>query len=218
MRHAIDTPWCLPHPPTNEAVVLVRYADDMVLLARTAPQAPHAWARLPRQVAALQLRVKEGKSGVTTGAGGFRFLGVQCRKAQGRRLAMWPGTKACHSLRQRVRDVVHAVPSQAPLATVLQTVNPVLIGWCTSFRVGHSKRVFHTIDWEVRSAVQLWLRRKHQCPWRTAKKRWPYHVLHGRYRLSRMVGKVSHLEGLSRMPTAKDDRRAGCGKTARPVR
>ncbi len=40
--------------------------------------------------------------------------------------------------------------------------------------------------------------RKHQCDWRTAKKRWNYQFLHDRCRLYRMVGKVSHLEGLRR--------------------
>jgi hypothetical protein len=42
--------------------------------------------------------------------------------------------------------------------------------------------------------------------------------LHERCRLYRMVGKVSHLEGLRRTPPNEDSRRAGCGKTACPVR
>lgn len=77
-----------------------------------------------------------------------------------------------------------------------------IIGWCTYFRVGHSNRVFHKIDWTVRSTVPLWLRRKYQCGWPTAKKRWPYHLLPTRCRLDRMVGKVSHLEGVARTRTA----------------
>jgi hypothetical protein len=48
--------------------------------------------------------------------------------------------------------------------------------------------------------------------------RWGYRFLHDRCRLYQMVGKVSHLEGLRRTPPDEDDRRAGCGKTARPVR
>ena len=97
-------------------------------------------------------------------------------------------------------------------------LNPILNGWCTYFGVGNSNRTFHKVDWAVRSEVQLWLRRKHRCPWRTAKKRWGYRFLHDRCRLYQMVGKVSHLEGLRRTPPDEDDRRAGCGKTARPVR
>jgi hypothetical protein len=62
--------------------------------------------------------------------------------------------------------------------------------------VGNSNQVFHEVDWVVRSELQLWLRRKHQCSWRTAKGRWHYRFLHQRCRLYRMVGKVSHLEAL----------------------
>ena len=79
--------------------------------------------------------------------------------------------------------------------SVIQKLNPVLNGWCTYFRVGNSNRTFHKVDWAVRSELQLWLRRKHQCPWRAAKKRWGYRFLHERCRLYRMVGKVSHWKG-----------------------
>jgi hypothetical protein len=101
---------------------------------------------------------------------------------------------------------------------VIRKLNPVLNGWCTYFRVGNSNRTFHKVDWAVRSEMQLWLRRKHQCRWGTARKRCNYRVLHERCRLYQMVGKVSHLEGLRRKPSDEDDRRAGCGKSASPVR
>ena len=120
-------------------------------------------------------------------------------------------------IRQRLREVVRSFPSNGRVDLVIQKLNPVLNGWCTYFRVGNSNRTFHKVDWAVRSELQLWLRRKHQCPWRAAKKRWGYRFLHERCRLYRMVGKVSHLEGLRRMPPAEGDRRAGCGKSASPV-
>ena len=70
----------------------------------------------------------------------------------------------------------------------------------------------------VQSELQLWLRRKHQCSWRSARKHWNYQFLYKRCRLYRMVGRVSHLPGLRRTPPEEDGRRAGCGKSARPVR
>lgn len=85
--------------------------------------------------------------------------------------------------------MIRSFPSNEPVGQVIQKLNPILNGWCTYFRVGNSNRVFHKVDWAVRSELQLWLRLKHQCPWRTAMKRWGY-------RLYRMVGKVSHLGGL----------------------
>lgn len=217
MLHEVDRQWVATgqdRPP----VVLIRYADDMVLLAPTKTAAEAAWKRLQQQFERLHLEVNQEKSRVTTVAEGFAFLGFEFRKRQGRPLYMWPRRKACDHIRQRVRETVRSVASNRPLAVVIQKLNPVLNGWCTYFRVGNSNRVFHEIDWAVRSEVQLWLRRKYRCSWPTAKRRWHYGFLHERCRLYRMVGKVSHLEGLRRTPPDEDGRRAGCGKSARPVR
>ena len=216
--HEVDRQWCRSDGVALGNVRLVRYADDMVLLAQTEQQAREAWEQLQAQFAALQLVVNQEKSRLTTVAEGFAFLGFEFRKAPGRMLLMWPREKACRNIRQRVREAVRSIPSNGQVGVVIQKLNPVLNGWCTYFRVGNSNRTFHKVDWAVRSELQLWLRRKHQCPWRTAQKRWGYHFLHDRCRLYRMVGKVSHLEGLRRTPPEEDDRRAGCGKTARPVR
>jgi len=216
--HEVDRQWCRSDGVADGNVRLVRYADDMVLLARTEQQAQVAWERLQQQFAGLQLVVNHEKSRFTTLEEGFAFLGFEFRKAPGRLLLLWPRAKACSHIRQRVREVVRSVPSNRPVDMVIQKLNPVLYGWCTYFRVGNSNRAFHKVDWAVRSEVQLWLRRKYQIPWRTAKKRWGYRILHDQRRLYQMVGKVSHLDGLRRKLTDEDDRRAGCGQTACPVR
>jgi RNA-directed DNA polymerase len=171
-----------------------------VLLARTEQQARVAWDQLQAQFSALRLVVNQEKSRLTTLEEGFAFLGFEFRKTPKRNLYMWPRKKSCGNIRQRVREVVRSVPSNEHVGVVIQKLNPILNGWCTYFRVGNSNRTFQKVDWAVRSALQLWLRRKHQCPWRKAKGRWGYRFLHDRCRLYRMVGKVSHLEGLRRKP------------------
>jgi group II intron reverse transcriptase/maturase len=199
MLHEVDRQWNREEPARK--VRLIRYADDMVLLAVTADEAAEAWQRLQAQFKALRLEVNQEKSRLTTADEGFAFLGFEFRRAQ-QRLLMWPRAKACRQLAERVRRTVRSVPSAATLSTVIQKLNPVLNGWCTYFRVGNSNRVFHATDWMVRGEVQLWLRRKHRCTWPHAKRRWHYRFLHQHCRLYRMVGKVSHLDGLRRMPTA----------------
>ncbi len=194
--HEVDRQWCRSDGVARGNVRLVRYADDMVLVARTEAEARAAWEQLQAQFAALQLVVNQEKSRLTTLEEGFAFLGFEFRKAPGRMLLMWPREKACRHIRQRIREVARSFPSNGQVGQVIQKLNPILNGWCTYFRVGNSNRTFHKVDWAVRSELQLWLRRKHQCPWRTAKKRWGYQFLHDRCRLYRMVGKVSHLEGL----------------------
>ena len=173
---------------------MVRYADDMVLLAKTAGIAQDAWEHLQRQFADLRLVVNHEKSRLTTLEEGFSFLGFDFRSRCGRPY-MWPRQKARSNILQRVRQTVRSFRSSERLDVVIKKLNPILNGWCTYFRVGHSNRVFHKIDWAVRQELQLWLRRKHSCSWRHAKGRWNYCFLHDRSRLYRMVGKVSHLEG-----------------------
>src|SRR6202171_3928573 len=192
--HEVDRQWCRSDGVAVGDARLVRYADDMVLLARTEQQAQAAWEQLQAQFAALRLGVNQEESRFTTPAAGTAFLGFEFRKAPGRMLCMWPREKACRNIRQRVREVTRSFRSNGRVEVVIQKLNPVLNGWCTYFRVGNSNWTFHTVDWAVRSELQLWLRPKHQCCWGTAKKRWGYRFLHERCRLYRMVGKVSHLE------------------------
>ena len=218
MLHEVDRQWCRGDGTMSHSVVLVRYADDMVLLARTESEARQAWERLQSQFAALRLVVNQEKSRLTTVEEGFAFLGFEFRKPPRRLLYMWPRKKACQHIRDRVREVVRSFPSSASIGEVIRKLNPVLNGWCTYFRAGNSNRVFHMVDWAVLSELQLWLRRKHQCSWRSARKHWSYQFLYKRCRLYQMVGRVSHLPGLRRTPPEEDGRRAGCGKSARPVR
>ena len=216
--HEVDRQWCCGDGTMSKGVVLVGYADDRVLLARTASEARQAWDSLQSQLAALRWVVNQEKSRLTTGKEGFAFLGFEFRKPPARLLYMWPRHKAGQHIRDRVRQVARSFPSSASVGELMGKLNPILKGWCTYFRVGNSNRIFHQIDWAVLSELQLWLRRKHQCSWRSAGKRWSYQFLYKRCRLYPMVGRVSHLPGLRRTPPEEDGRRAGCGKPARPVR
>jgi RNA-directed DNA polymerase len=216
--HEVDRQWCHSDGTMINSVVLIRYADDMVLLTRTKAEAQEAWERLQSQFAALRLVVNQEKSRLTTVEEGFAFLGFEFRKPRARLLYMWPRKKACQHIRDRVREVARSFPSSASISEVVRKLNPTLNGWCTYFRVGNSNRVFHKIDWAVLSELQLWLRRKHQRSWRSARKRWNYQFLYKRCRLYQMVGRVSHLPGLRCTLPVEDGRRAGWGKSPRPVR
>lgn len=214
--HEVDRAWSTQRGRSG-GVLLVRYADDMVLLAKTEGGMQEAWRQLQAQFATLNLEINQEKSRLTTFTQGFAFLGFEFRRRK-QRLYLWPRAKATKSITRRAREKVRSFRSSMGLQEVIRALNPILIGWCTYFRVGNSNRVFHKVDWAIRSEIQLWLRRKHRCDWGRAKRRWDYRYLHEQCRLYRLVGKVSHLEGLRRTPPEEGGRRAGCGKTARPVR
>jgi len=135
--HEIDRQWCA-HP----RVIIVRFADDMLLLTQTAQEAEEVWERLQQQFTELNLSVNEEKSQLTTVAEGFRFLGFEFQERQGR-FYFWPCQKAVKHIGERVRQTVRSISSTEQLRTVIRQLNRVLVGWCTYFRVGHSNRVFH---------------------------------------------------------------------------
>jgi hypothetical protein len=130
------------------------------------------------------------------------------RPTLGKAAGMPPQGKAQYRTRQARRQA----PARLDYARKLQR---------TLYRAAKQqpeRRFTHKIDWAVMSELQLWLRRKHQRSWRSARKRWNYRFLYQRCRLYQMVGRVSHLPGLRRTPPNEDGRRAGWGKSPRPVR
>src|SRR3954471_7983501 len=122
--HEVDRQWCRGDGFALGNARLVRYADDMVLLARTEQEAREAWTQLQAQFSALHLIVNQEKSRLTTLAEGFAFLGFEFRKAPGRMLYMWPREKACLNIRHRVREVVRSFPSNGRVDIVIQKLNP----------------------------------------------------------------------------------------------
>ena len=71
--HEVDRRWCRSDGVATGAVRLVRYADDMVLLAQTEQQARMAWDQLQREFVELHLVVNQEKSRLTTLQDGFAF-------------------------------------------------------------------------------------------------------------------------------------------------
>ena len=101
--HRIDRAW-----DVREHGVLVRYADDVLVMCRSREQAEAALARLRVLLAELGLEPKEAKTRIVclqVGEPGFDFLGFHHRlvRSQGRRgtgkgvvfLARWPTTRPC---------------------------------------------------------------------------------------------------------------------------
>jgi len=124
----------------------------------------------------LRLEVKSGEEPAYHRQEGFAFLALSFARNRGGPLCMWPRKKAWPTQQQRCVkscgqfQAIKPLEAGYPQKLKIQFWN----GWCTYFRVGNSNRVFHEIDWAVRSEVQLWLRRKYRCDWANGKRRWNY--------------------------------------------
>jgi RNA-directed DNA polymerase len=95
----------------------MRYADDMVALARTGEEAHTAWDRLEDQCAKLHLAINHEKSRLGTVDEGFAFLGFEFRRKRGR-LYLWPRSKSQKTIMERVRKKVRSFRSSGCVASI----------------------------------------------------------------------------------------------------
>ncbi|MDC3378942.1 group II intron reverse transcriptase/maturase [Planctomycetota bacterium] len=136
--------------------VLVRYADDFVVLCRRRSQANEALRRLKELFAELRLTLHPEKTRlVETGVGkdGFDFLGCQFRIVKSRfkgrtYLFRWPSRKSMKAIRARVRELTdrRRLAGVKDVRDVVRELNPVLRGWGNYFRTGNASDRFLQVD------------------------------------------------------------------------
>jgi group II intron reverse transcriptase/maturase len=167
--HRIDRAW-----DVREHGVLVRYADDAIVMCRSRAQAEAALAQLTRLLAGLGLEPKAAKTRIvnlTVGGGGFDFLGFHHRlvRSDGRRtkrhvtfLARWPASKAMQRLRDRVRELTARSRLLLPVDVIVDQVNQVVRGWAAYFRYGNSAHHFDKIKAYLSMRLALVISKRHR--------------------------------------------------------
>jgi RNA-directed DNA polymerase len=139
---------------------LVRYADDGVVLCRSAAQAEHALVAVGEILASLGLRLHPDKTKVVdlrNGREGLDFLGCYFRARMSGRLweqrgivryylHRWPSQTAMARVRAKVRERTGRNRAGADIRDVLADINPTLRGWGNYFRTGNAAQKFRQID------------------------------------------------------------------------
>jgi RNA-directed DNA polymerase len=165
--HVLDEAWATEG---RRLGVLVRYADDLVVLCATREQAIKARELAATVLQSLGLRLHPEKTGIvhlTRGAEGFDFLGFQHRmreswKRPGRwYLQKWPTPRAMASIRAKIRERTPRTIAHLPLERAVENLNPVLRGWGAYFRNGNSARKFAAIDAYVNQRMAILASTKH---------------------------------------------------------
>ncbi len=139
---------------------MVRYADDFVVLCRTAEQAQAALSEVRAWVEQNGLKLNASKThvGDCRQAGqGFEFLGY--RFEAGRR---WVRPKSLKALRERIRGKTKRTRGNS-LTKIIEDLNPMLRGWFNYFKHAHSVAQLG-IDGLVRRRLRAILRKQEKRP------------------------------------------------------
>ena len=172
--HAFDREMARISPSMGGAV-LVRYADDFVIMCRTPAQAEAALEHARAILASMGLELHPDKTRVVDlreGREGFDFLGCHFRARMSGRLweqkrvvryylHRWPSQAAMKRLRGKVRDRTGASRGGTRIEWVIEDLNPILRGWGNYFRTGNAANKFTQVDdYVVRRLRRLLIRKR----------------------------------------------------------
>lgn len=154
---------------------LVRYADDGVVLCRSAAQAREALDAVGEILGSLGLRLHPDKTKVVDlrqGREGLDFLGCHFHARMSGRLweqkriiryylHRWPSQRAMKRLRDKVRDRTGRNRAGWDIREVIADINPILRGWGNYFRTGNAADKFvQADDYVVRRLRGLMIKKR----------------------------------------------------------
>jgi len=170
--HVLDTVWTRRYAHLG---VLVRYADDFVVMCDTKAASEQAEQRVREIFARLGLELHPEKTrqvDLSRGSEGFDFLGCHLRKRMSgpiweRRhqrvyyLQRWPSQRAMQRIRQRVKALTPRAVCHRDLRDTIAQLNPVLRGWGAYFRTGNAAIKFGSVDDYVNGRLKRLLLKRH---------------------------------------------------------
>jgi group II intron reverse transcriptase/maturase len=170
--HVLDTVW--EHRYAHVGV-LVRYADDFVVMCNTKSACQQAEQRVRDILTRLGLELHPDKTrrvDLSDGREGFDFLGCHLRKRLSgpiwvKRhervyfLQRWPSQRAMTRIRQRIKELTPRARSHRDLRETIAELNPVLRGWGRYFQTGNAAvKIGQVDDYVGRRLKGLLLKRK----------------------------------------------------------
>ena len=166
--HRLDRQWA-----RRGIGVLIRYADDLLVMCKTKQEAEDALVALSTILAELGLELKQAKTRIVhlrEGGEGFDFLGFHHRYVRGHTprsqhltfLVRWPSRQAMQHARQRVREITARERLLLPVEDIVGDLNRFLGGWAGYFRYGNSAQSFDKITLHAVNRLAIFVANRHQ--------------------------------------------------------
>jgi RNA-directed DNA polymerase len=145
----------LDHQLAQAGFEMVRYADDFVILCRTAVEAAQALERVQAWVAENGLTLHPSKTRLLDArTAGFDFLGYHFRG-----LKHWPRDKSLRKLKDALRAKTRRTSGDS-LQFIVANVNRTLRGWFAYFQHSTRRPLYKDLDGWLRMRLRSLLRRR----------------------------------------------------------
>jgi RNA-directed DNA polymerase len=166
--HRLDRQWA-----RRGTGVLIRYADDQLVMCKTKQEAEDALVALSTILGELGLELKHAKTRIVhlrEGGEGFDFLGFHHRYVRGNTprsrhltfLVRWPSRQAMQHARRRITEITARERLLLPVEEIVQDLNRFLAGWAGYFRYGNSAQFFDKISLHAVNRLSIFVANRHQ--------------------------------------------------------
>ncbi len=162
----------LDHEMAQDGYEMVRYADDFVVLCRSAAEAEEALERVQAWTASAGLTLHPIKTRIADASQkGFDFLGYHFERGK-----RWPRDKSIKKFKDAIRTKTPRLHGQS-LRVVIANVNRTMWGWFEYFKHTSNVAVFRNLDGWLRRRLRRLLLKRHKIRRHsglgTAHHRWP---------------------------------------------
>lgn len=138
----------------------VRYADDLIVCARTRDEIEAVKTRIQEWLKPRGLELHPEKTRIVHIEDGFNFLSFSIRRYRGKCLCKPQKEKVLDFLSQR--RLWLSKHKQATAEEVIRYLNPKLRGWANHYRRAVSKEVFAYVSHQVWQMLWRWCLRRHR--------------------------------------------------------
>jgi RNA-directed DNA polymerase len=139
--------------------ILIRYADDLVVLCHSRDEAEQIKARLAAWLTPGGLAFNEDKTRIAHLDDGFDFLGFNVRRYRGK-LLIKPSKAAMQRIRERLSAEVLNLRG-VDAAAVIAKLNPIIRGWAAYYRSVVSSEAFASLDFHMWKLTYKWAKHSH---------------------------------------------------------
>lgn len=154
--------------------ILVRYADDTVIVCKNKKSANHALSLLQYIMGKLDLKLHPVKTKIVCmwdGKEGFDFLGMHHRRMttetrQGKTIQetyQYPCRKAMKKIKATIKSNVNSRSLLlAREEDLIKNLNPKITGWRNYYTTKTSDKWMQALDWYIICTFTRWYNKKHQ--------------------------------------------------------
>ena len=201
-------------------VKMVRYADDFVILVNGGNE-KELLERVETWLNRAGLKLNRSKTKVTDvrQRGKVEFLGFEISERSSettgkRYIHRQPSRKSQQRYRDRIREELHHWSTWQETEIAVARVNRITRGWGNYFHTGHSSEVFRSLNHWLENRMRIWLSKKHRLRSKSRYVTYSDSYLHEELGLYKLTEQSSWWQ---RERVGESLRKAGCGRTARPV-